>query len=60
LAIAGDVKPEQSAINEYLTSKISRAAKVKNFIYMAELPRTSLGKVDRARLAEIATEVNHG
>ncbi|MEY4498351.1 MAG: hypothetical protein RJA40_456 [Actinomycetota bacterium] len=60
LAIAGDVKPEQSAINEYLTSKISRAAKVKNFIYMAELPRTSLGKVDRARLAEIAMEVNHG
>jgi O-succinylbenzoic acid--CoA ligase len=60
LAIAGDVRPEQSAINEYLTSKISRAAKVKNFIYMAELPRTSLGKVDRARLAEIATEVNYG
>lgn len=60
LAIAGDVKPEQSAINEYLTSQISRAAKVKNFVYLAELPRTSLGKVDRARLAEIAMEVNHG
>jgi len=60
LAIAGDIKPEQSAINEYLTSKISRAAKVKNFIYLAELPRTSLGKVDRAKLAEIASEVNHG
>ena len=60
LAIAGDVKPEQSAINEYLTSKISRAAKVKNFIYIAELPRTSLGKVDRAKLVDIATEVNHG
>ena len=60
LAIAGDVKPEQSAINEYLTSKISRAAKVKNFIYIAELPRTSLGKVDRAKLVDIANEVNHG
>ena len=60
LAIAGDIKPEQSAINEYLTSKISRAAKVKNFIYLNELPRTSLGKVDRAKLAEIASEVNHG
>ena len=60
LAIAGDVKPEQSAINEYLTSQISRAAKVKNFVYLAELPRTSLGKVDRARLAEIAAEENHG
>lgn len=60
LAIAGEVKPDQSAINEYLSSKISRSAKVKNFIYVAELPRTSLGKVDRAKLAEIATEVNHG
>jgi O-succinylbenzoic acid--CoA ligase len=60
LAIAGELKPEQSAINEYLTSKISRAAKVKNFIYLTELPRTSLGKVDRAKLAEIASEVNRG
>ncbi|CAN2223304.1 O-succinylbenzoic acid--CoA ligase [Candidatus Nanopelagicaceae bacterium] len=60
LAIAGEVKPDQSAINEYLSSKISRSAKVKNFIYVAELPRTSLGKIDRAKLAEIATEVNHG
>lgn len=60
LAIAGELKPEQSAINEYLSTKISRAAKVKNFIYIAELPRTSLGKVDRAKLADIALEVNHG
>jgi O-succinylbenzoic acid--CoA ligase len=60
LAIAGDVKPDQSAINEYLSSQISRAAKVKNFIYLSEIPRTSLGKIDRARLVQIATEVNHG
>jgi o-succinylbenzoate---CoA ligase len=60
LAIAGEVKPDQSAINEYLSSQISRAAKVKNFIYLSEIPRTSLGKIDRARLAQIATEVNHG
>lgn len=60
LAIAGEFKPEKSAINEYLTSKISRAAKVKNFLYIAALPRTSLGKVDRAKLAVIAAEVNHG
>lgn len=58
LAIAGDLKPEQSAINEYLSSKISRAAKVKNFIYLTELPRTSLGKIDRSKLAEIASEVH--
>jgi O-succinylbenzoic acid--CoA ligase len=60
LAIAGDIKPDQSAINEYLSSQISRAAKVKNFIYLSEIPRTSLGKIDRARLVQIATEVNHG
>jgi len=60
LAIAGDVKPEQSVINEYLTSEISRAAKVKNFIYITEIPRTALGKVDRKKLAEIASEVRNG
>jgi O-succinylbenzoic acid--CoA ligase len=60
LAIAGEVKPDQSAINEYLSSHISRAAKVKHFIYLSELPRTSLGKIDRSKLVEIATEVNHG
>jgi len=60
LAIAGDVKPDQSAINEYLSSQISRAAKVKNFIYLSEIPRTSLGKIDRSKLAQIAAEVNHG
>ena len=60
LAIAGEIRPDQSAINEYLSSHISRAAKVKNFIYLDQLPRTSLGKVDRSKLVEIATEVNHG
>jgi O-succinylbenzoic acid--CoA ligase len=60
LAIAGDVKPEQSAINEYLSSQISKAAKVKNFLYVSQLPRTALGKIDRRKLAELATEANHG
>jgi O-succinylbenzoic acid--CoA ligase len=60
LAIAGEVKPEQSAINEYLSSQISKAAKVKNFLYVSQLPRTALGKIDRRKLAELATEANHG
>jgi O-succinylbenzoic acid--CoA ligase len=60
LAIAGDVKPEQSAINEYLSSQMSRAAKIKNFLYVSQLPRTALGKIDRRKLAELATEANHG
>ena len=60
LAIAGDVKPEQSAINEYLSSQISKAAKIKNFLYVSQLPRTALGKIDRRKLAELASEANHG
>jgi O-succinylbenzoic acid--CoA ligase len=60
LAIAGDVKPEQSAINEYLSSQISKAAKVKSFLYLNQLPRTALGKIDRHKLAELAAEANHG
>jgi len=54
LAIAGSVHPDQSAINEYLSSQISVAAKVKRFIYVDELPRTSLDKIDRPKLIQIA------
>ena len=54
LAIVGSVKPDQYAINESLSSKISEAAKVKNFIYLEKLPRTSLDKIDRQKLIEIA------
>jgi o-succinylbenzoate---CoA ligase len=56
LAIAGGVKPEPSAINEYLSSRISVAAKVKRFIYLEHLPRTGLDKIDRRELAKIAAE----
>jgi O-succinylbenzoic acid--CoA ligase len=54
LAIAGNLKPEPSAINETLSAQISDAAKVKGFIYLDKLPRTSLDKVDRQELAAIA------
>ena len=54
LAIAGSVQPDQSAINEYLSSQISVAAKIKRFIYIDKLPRTSLDKIDRPKLIEIA------
>jgi O-succinylbenzoic acid--CoA ligase len=54
LAIEGPVKPDQSAINEYLSSHISVAAKVKRFIYIEKLPRTSLDKIDRPKLVALA------
>jgi O-succinylbenzoic acid--CoA ligase len=54
LAIAGSIHPDESAINESLSSQISEAAKVKRFIYLEKLPRTSLGKIDRQRLIELA------
>ena len=54
LSIAGSVHPDESAINESLSSQISEAAKVKRFIYLDKLPRTSLDKIDRQRLIELA------
>ena len=52
LAIAGSIKPDESAINQSLSAQISDAAKVKGFIYLDKLPRTALDKVDRQELAE--------
>jgi O-succinylbenzoic acid--CoA ligase len=54
LAIAGSIQPDKSEINEALSSQISEAAKVKRFIYLDKLPRTSLDKIDRQRLIELA------
>ena len=52
LAIAGSIKPGESAINQSLSVQISDAAKVKGFIYLDKLPRTALDKVDRQDLAK--------
>jgi O-succinylbenzoic acid--CoA ligase len=54
LAIAGSIKPDESAINRSLSAQISDAAKVKGFIYLDKLPRTPLAKVDRPELAKIS------
>jgi O-succinylbenzoic acid--CoA ligase len=54
LVIAGLVKPDQLEINEALSSQVSEAAKVKRFIYLDKLPRTSLEKIDRPKLIQIA------
>ena len=56
LAIAGDIRPETAAINETLASQISVAAKVKGFLYLDKLPRTSMDKIDRQELVVIATK----
>jgi O-succinylbenzoic acid--CoA ligase len=55
LAITGSVKPDQSAINEALSTQISVAAKIKGVIYLDQLPRTALDKVDRQELVNIAS-----
>jgi len=54
VAIAGSIKPDESAVNQSLSAQISDAAKVKGFIYLDKLPRTTLEKVDRQELAAIA------
>lgn len=54
LAIAGSIQPDKSEINEVLSSQISVAAKVKGFLFIDKLPRTSLDKIDRQKLVEIA------
>ena len=53
LAIAGEVKPNISEINESLSSQISAAAKIKGAIYLDQLPKTALDKVNRQELANL-------
>jgi len=54
LAIAGSIKPDEAEINQSLAAQISDAAKIKGFIYLDKLPRTSLDKIDRPELAKIS------
>jgi O-succinylbenzoic acid--CoA ligase len=54
LAIAGSIQPDESEINEVLSLEISVAAKIKGFLFIAELPRTALSKIDRQKLIELA------
>jgi o-succinylbenzoate---CoA ligase len=58
LAIAGTTKPDQLAINNSLSLQLSEAAKIKRFIYLDKLPRTSLEKIDRKKLVEFALRDN--
>ena len=53
LAIAGSVKPEVSEINDSLSSQISAAAKIKGAIYLDQLPKSALDKVNRQELASL-------
>ena len=53
LAIAGSVKPEVSEINQSLSSQISAAAKIKGAIYLDQLPKSALDKVNRQELASL-------
>ena len=53
LAIVGSVKPEVSEINQSLSSQISAAAKIKGVIYLDQLPKSALDKVNRQELASL-------
>jgi o-succinylbenzoate---CoA ligase len=53
LAIVGSVKPEVSEINKSLSSHISAAAKIKGAIYLDQLPKSELDKVNRQELASL-------
>ena len=53
LAIAGSVKPDVSEINKSLSSQISAAAKIKGAIYLDQLPKSALDKVNRQELASL-------
>jgi O-succinylbenzoic acid--CoA ligase len=53
LAIAGSVKPEVSEINKSLSSQISAAAKIKGAIYLDQLPKSAMDKVNRQELASL-------
>ena len=54
LAIAGSIQPDKAEINEVLSLEIGVAAKIKGFLFIPELPLTSLGKIDRQKLIELA------
>jgi O-succinylbenzoic acid--CoA ligase len=54
LAIAGSIQPDKSEINEVLSLQISVAAKIKGFLFIDKLPLTTLDKIDRQRLIELA------
>ena len=54
LAIAGSIQPDESEINESLSSQIGVAAKIKGFFFIDKLPLTALDKIDRQKLVELA------
>ncbi len=54
IACEGQTHPTQQEITKALTQSLGDIAKPKGFLFLAELPLISIGKVNRAALAEIA------
>jgi O-succinylbenzoic acid--CoA ligase len=50
LAIAGPTHPEEEDLKKALINSLGVAATPKGFLYLADLPRSSLGKIDRGKL----------
>jgi O-succinylbenzoic acid--CoA ligase len=54
LAIAGNAEISVDEVSSYLAQTLGKVAKPKGFLTLAELPFTSLGKIDRIALARLA------
>ena len=53
LALAGDNHPSEDEIKEVLVASLGHGATPKGFLYLDELPKSSLGKIDRGTLIEL-------
>ena len=49
----------EKEIVDFLSDKFGAFAKPKGFLQVKELPMIGIGKVDRAKLAQLFTEASH-
>ena len=56
LAVVGTPIDNENEIRNYLENELGEYAKPKGFIYIDSIPKTSLGKVDRPKLKELARD----
>ena len=59
VALAGDGAPSENEVRVHLTEQFGPAGSVKGFLYLPELPLLGIGKVDRGKLSQLATEATH-
>ncbi len=59
VALAGEGAPSENDVRAHLTEKFGPAGSVKGFLYLHDLPLLGIGKVDRGKLSQLATEATH-